>query len=71
MWRLKWQRQELREVCPKSWRIKGKSLFTPKSLVRQKAVSFSLSILRARKSNAVSCIILSLLPRRCFVAMGD
>lgn len=63
IWGLKWQRQDLREVCPKSLRIKGNSLSNQNHWLekKKKAVYFSLSILRARKSNTVSCITLGLL----------
>lgn len=62
IWGLKWQRQDLREVCPKSLRIKEKSLSNQNHwLEKKKAVSFSLSILRARKSNTICCITLGLL----------
>lgn len=58
IWGLKWQRQDLREVCPKSLRIKGKSLSNQNHWLEKKKQFHSA---RARKSNTICCITLGLL----------
>lgn len=73
IWGLKWQRQDLREVCPKSLRIKEKSLSNQNHWLEKKKSSFIQPFYLKSSQEQHNLLYHTRLAskRRCFVAVWD